>query len=72
MYCGPESAGAAGAAFATPVLTPMLFDMGSFAGIARPLRNAITAARHAGPVIVPKYGARYRESPIAQKVAGRR
>jgi len=66
---------ATGSAFAfvhNRLLTPMLFDMGSFAGIARPLRNAIAAARHAGPVIVPKYGARYRESAIPQKVAGRR
>jgi CubicO group peptidase (beta-lactamase class C family) len=66
---------ATGSAFAfvhNRLLTPMLFDMGSFAGIARPLRNAITAARHAGPVVVPKYGARYRESVTAQKVAGRR
>jgi CubicO group peptidase (beta-lactamase class C family) len=66
---------ASGSAFAfvhNRLLTPMLFDMGSFAGIARPLRNAITAARHAGVVVVPKYGARYRESAIPQKVAGRR
>jgi CubicO group peptidase (beta-lactamase class C family) len=66
---------ATGSAFAfvhDRLLTPMLFDMGSFAGIARPLRNAITAARHAGPVVVPKYGARYRESATTQKVAGRR
>jgi CubicO group peptidase (beta-lactamase class C family) len=66
---------ATGSAFAfvhDRLLTPMLFDMGSFAGIARPLRNAITAARHAGPHIVPKYGARYRETAVQQKVAGRR
>ncbi|MCV7303424.1 beta-lactamase family protein [Mycobacterium barrassiae] len=64
-----------GSAFAfvhNRLLTPMLFDMGSFAGIARPLRNAIVAARHAGPVAVPKYGARYRESDAPKKVAGRR
>ena len=30
------------------LLTPLLFDMGSFAGLARPLRNAIEAARHQG------------------------
>jgi CubicO group peptidase (beta-lactamase class C family) len=65
---------ATGSAFAfvhDRLLTPMLFDMGSFAGIARPLRNAITAARRAGPAVVPKYGARYRES-APKKVAGRR
>ncbi len=54
------------------LLTPMVFDMGSFAGLARPLRNAITAASHAGPLAVPKYGARYRESATPKKVAGRR
>ncbi len=66
---------AAGTAFAfvhNRLLTPMLLDMASFAGLARPLRNAITAARHSGPVIVPKYGARYRESGDTKKVAGRR
>ena len=66
---------ATGSAFAfvhDRLLTPMLFDMGSFAGIARPLRNAITAARHNGPMVVPKYGARYRESAPQKKVAGRR
>lgn len=66
---------ATGSAFAfvhNRLLTPMLFDMGSFAGIARPLRKAITTARHGGPHVVPKYGARYRETAIPQKVAGRR
>jgi hypothetical protein len=37
----------------------MLFDMASFAGLARPLRNAITAARNAGPLEVPQFGATY-------------
>jgi hypothetical protein len=50
----------------------MVLDMASFAGLARPLRNAITAARHAGPMVVPKYGARYRDSPAAKKAVGRR
>ena len=54
------------------LLTPMVLDMASFAGLARPLRNAITAARHAGPMVVPKYGARYRDSPVAKKAVGRR
>ncbi len=52
------------------LLTPMVFDMASFAGLAGPLRTAISAARHAGPAAVPKYGARYRE-PVA-KASGRR
>jgi hypothetical protein len=49
----------------------MLFDMASFAGLARPLRNAITAARRAGPLEVPQFGATYGEQ--RRKVAsGRR
>ena len=36
----------------------MVLDMASFAGLARPLRNAITAARHATALsTVPRYGA---------------
>ena len=41
------------------LLTAMVFDMASFAGLARPLRNAITAARNAGPLEVPQFGATY-------------
>ncbi|SPM34079.1 esterase [Mycobacterium rhizamassiliense] len=41
------------------LLTPLLFDMGSFAGLASPLRNAIEAARHQGPLEVPALGAAY-------------
>ena len=43
---------ATGSAFAfvhNRLLTPMVFDMGSFAGIARPMRSAIAAARSAAP-----------------------
>jgi CubicO group peptidase (beta-lactamase class C family) len=64
-----------GSAFAfvhNRLLTPMVFDMASFAGLARPLRSAITAARHDGIVVTPKYGARYRESVTPKKAAGRR
>ena len=59
------------------LLTPMVLDMGSFAGLARPLRNAITAARSNGAMTVPRYGATYR-APAEQdgapkkRVAGRR
>lgn len=63
-----------GSAFAfvhNRLLTPMILDMGSFVALARPMRNAITAARQMGPMAVPKYGARYRES-APKKVAGRR
>ncbi|OSC40232.1 serine hydrolase domain-containing protein [Mycobacterium decipiens] len=41
------------------LLTPMLFDMGSFARLARPLRTAIEAARHTGFLEVPQLGATY-------------
>ncbi|OBI81962.1 serine hydrolase domain-containing protein [Mycobacterium sp. E740] len=54
------------------LLTPMVLDMGSFAALARPLRTATTAARHAGPLVVPKYGARYREPAAPKRPAGRR
>ncbi|AKN15853.1 lipase lipD [Mycobacterium haemophilum DSM 44634] len=41
------------------LVTPRLFDMGSFAGLAGPLRKAIEAARHQGPREVPQLGATY-------------
>jgi CubicO group peptidase (beta-lactamase class C family) len=41
------------------LLTAMVFDMGSFAGLAGPLRNAIEAARDRGPLEVPQFGATY-------------
>jgi len=73
-WADPQS----GSAFAfvhNRLLTPMLLDMASFAGLARPMRNAITAARHAGALAVPRYGARYREAgqqASKKRVAGRR
>jgi CubicO group peptidase (beta-lactamase class C family) len=55
------------------LLTPLLFDMGSFAGLARPLRNAIEAARHQGPMEVPQLGAAYpkavRRKAVSAKAA---
>ena len=59
------------------LLTAMVFDMGSFAGIARPMRSAITAARHSGAMTVPRYGATFRQSDDhsdapKKRVAGRR
>ncbi|HKV19909.1 MAG TPA: serine hydrolase domain-containing protein [Mycobacterium sp.] len=68
-----------GSAFAfvhNRLLTAMVFDMGSFAGIARPMRNAIAAARHSGAMTVPRYGATFRgggeDSDAPQKrLAGR-
>jgi CubicO group peptidase (beta-lactamase class C family) len=60
------------------LLTPLLFDMGSFAGLAGPLRNAIEAARHQGPLQVPALGAAYPKparrrasAPGAAAAAGR-
>jgi hypothetical protein len=53
----------------------MVFDIASFAGLARPMRNAITAARHAGALTVPRYGARYCEAgqqAPRKRLAGRR
>lgn len=41
------------------LLTPLLFDMGSFAGLAGPLRDAIEAARDQGPLEVPQFGATF-------------
>jgi hypothetical protein len=49
--------------------------MASFAGLARPMRNAIAAARRAGPLAVPRYGAHYREAgaqAAKKRLAGRR
>lgn len=59
------------------LLTAMVFDMGSFAGLARPLHNAVVAARHAGAMTVPRYGATFRESDEysdapKKRLAGRR
>ena len=70
-WADPQS----GSAFAfvhNRLLTPMVLDMGSFAALARPMRTAIGAARHAGPLMVPKYGARYREPAQQKRTAGRR
>ncbi len=43
------------------LLTLMLFDMGSFAGLAPLLTNAIAAARRDGPIEVPNFGAHFQE-----------
>lgn len=44
------------------LLTLMLFDMGSFAGLAPLLNNAIATARREGPLEVPHFGAAYHEA----------
>jgi len=73
-WADPQS----GSAFAfvhNRLLRPMVLDMAAFAGLARPMRNAITAARHAGALAVPRYVARYRETgqqAPKKRVAGRR
>lgn len=54
------------------LLTPMVFDMASFAGLARPLRNAIASARHSGALEVPQFGATYSKPDRRRAVAGRR
>ena len=59
------------------LLTPMVFDMASFAGLARPMRNAIAAARHNGALQVPQFGAPYgepgrRSAARRKRAAGRR
>ncbi|MCH9730402.1 MAG: beta-lactamase family protein [Actinomycetia bacterium] len=48
------------------LLTLMLFDMGSFAGLAPLLSNAVAAARRDGPVEVPNYGALF-EDPVQER-----
>jgi CubicO group peptidase (beta-lactamase class C family) len=47
------------------LLTPMVFDSVSFAGLSRPLGRAVQAARLKGAYEVPRFGARYRESRSA-------
>lgn len=52
------------------LLTPMVFDMASFAVLARPLRTAILAARDAGPLTVPTFGGSY-PKPAPRRAAKR-
>ncbi|MFZ0831635.1 MAG: serine hydrolase domain-containing protein [Mycobacterium sp.] len=64
---------ATGSAFAyvhNRLLTPMVFDMASFAVLARPLRTAITTARDSGAHTVPDFGAPY--SKAVRRGADRR
>jgi len=57
-WADPEAGSSFGFAH-NRLLTQRLFDMGSFASVAGPLRNAIEAARHQGPLEVPQLGATY-------------
>lgn len=67
-WADPDTASAFGYVH-NRLLTPMVFDMGSFAALARPMRSAITAARPAGPLEVPQYGASF---PDPARPAGKR
>jgi CubicO group peptidase (beta-lactamase class C family) len=57
-WADPET-GSAFAFIHNRLLTPMIFDMASFAVLARPLRTAIAAARASGAHRVPEFGAPY-------------
>jgi hypothetical protein len=52
------------------LLTLLLFDVGSFAGLAPLLTNAVTTARNEGPLEVPHFGATYHESDEHEPAAG--
>jgi CubicO group peptidase (beta-lactamase class C family) len=52
------------------LLTLMLFDVGSFAGLAPLLTGAIGAARRAGPLEVPHLGATYYEPEEQEAASG--
>ncbi|CAM4370382.1 hypothetical protein MB901379_04676 [Mycobacterium basiliense] len=65
-WADPETASSFGYVH-NRLLTPLLFDMGSFAGLVRPLRNAIRAARRHGFFEVPEFGANY-PKPARQQV----
>jgi CubicO group peptidase (beta-lactamase class C family) len=57
------------------LLTPMVLDMASFAGLAAPLRRAIDGARKQGPLEVPDFGAHYtgdKRAAPTKRAAGRR
>ncbi len=68
-WADPQTASAFGFVH-NRLLTPMVFDMASFAGLARPLRSAIDAARHAGPLEVPQFGATYGKQRESQSRSG--
>jgi CubicO group peptidase (beta-lactamase class C family) len=57
-WADPETASSFGYVH-NRLLTPMVLDMAAFAALARPMRVAIEAARHAGPMIVPDQGAAF-------------
>ncbi|OBC12319.1 esterase [Mycobacterium sp. 852013-50091_SCH5140682] len=57
-WADPETASSFGYVH-NRLLTPMVLDMAAFAALARPMRVAIEAARHAGPMIVPAQGSAF-------------
>jgi CubicO group peptidase (beta-lactamase class C family) len=71
-WADPET-GSAFAFIHNRLLTPMVFDMASFAVLARPLQTAITAARASGAQRVPEFGAPYpkraRQQGVKKRVA---
>lgn len=67
-WADPEVGGAFGYVH-NRLLTSRLFDMGSFAALAGPLRSAMEAARHQGPLEVPQLGATYAKPRRRQAVS---
>lgn len=52
------------------LLTLLLFDIGSFAGLAALLNSAVVAARRDDPLEVPHFGAPYSEPRHEQAASG--
>jgi CubicO group peptidase (beta-lactamase class C family) len=52
------------------LLTPMVLDMASFAGLARPMRSAVATARKNDPQEVPQLGATFRKLRKHSAVTG--
>ncbi len=52
------------------LLTLLLFDVGSFAGLAPLLTSAVNAAKKDGPLEVPHFGATYQDSGDYEPAAG--
>ncbi|QLL05247.1 lipase LipD [Mycobacterium vicinigordonae] len=52
------------------LLTLLLFDVGSFAGLAPLLTSAVSAARRDGPVQVPHFGSAYHDPDHHEPAAG--
>lgn len=68
-WADPESGSAFGYVH-NRLLTLLLFDIGSFAGLAPLLSSAVSTARREGPLEVPHFGASYRETGQQPLAAG--